>query len=139
MIKANYFNDAPILMPEDDKFGIDRFVQALSRSIRDLDSPIGATIALNGPWGSGKSSALNLIRHHLEPDVENGKIQLIDFRCWCFRGEEALTLAFLQELNTALGKNLSDKAKMLIPQLGKTLLQAGPVVGPAINLATGGI
>lgn len=139
MIKANYFNDAPILTPEDDKFGIDRFAQALSRSIRDIESPIGATIAINGPWGSGKSSAVNLIRHHLESDVGKGKLQLIDFKCWWFRGEEALTLAFLQELNTALGKNLSDKAKKLIPQLGKTLLQAGPVVGPAINIATGGI
>lgn len=139
MIKANYFNDAPILTPEDDKFGIDIFAQALSRSFRNLESPIGVTIALNGPWGSGKSSAVNLIRHHLEPDIETGKLQLIDFRCWWFRGEEALTLAFLQELNSALGKNLSDKAKKLLPQLGKTLLQAGPVVGPAINIATGGI
>lgn len=139
MTKSNYFNDAPILTPEDDKFGIDRFTQALSRSIRNIESPIGATIALHGPWGSGKSSAVNLIRHHLESDVEKGMLQLIDFKCWWFRGEEALTLAFLQELNTALGKNLSDKAKELIPKLSKTLLQAGPVVGPAINIATGGI
>lgn len=135
----NYFNDAPILKPQDDKFGIDRFAQALSRSLRDIESPVGATIALHGPWGSGKSSAVNLIRYHLEPDVESDKLQLIDFKCWWFRGEEALTLAFLQELNASLGKTLSDKAKSLIPQLGKTLLQAGPVVGPAVNLATGGV
>jgi len=137
MIKSNYFNDAPILTPEDDRFGIDSFAQALSCSIRDLESPIGVTIALNGPWGSGKSSAVNLIRHHLEVDIGKDKLQIIDFKCWWFRGEEALTLAFLQELNNALGKNLSEKSKKIIPQLGKTLLQAGPVVGPAINLATG--
>ncbi|MBD3330331.1 NTPase KAP [Candidatus Peregrinibacteria bacterium] len=139
MIKLNYFNDAPIITPDDDKFGIDSFAQALSHSIREIESPIGATIALNGPWGSGKSSAVNLIRHHLESDLENGSLQIIDFKCWWFRGEEALTLAFLQELNATLTKNLSDKAKELIPKLSKTLLQAGPVVGPAINLATGGI
>lgn len=138
MINPNYFNDAPIICPDDDKFGIDNFAQALSRSIREIESPIGATIALNGPWGSGKSSAVNLIRHHLEPDIEKGSLQIIDFKCWWFRGEEALTLAFLQELNATLAKNLGEKAKEIIPKLSKTLLQAGPVVGPAINLATGG-
>lgn len=139
MFKAGFFNDAPILTPEDDRFGIDRFAQALAQSFRNIESPIGATIALNGPWGSGKSSAVNLIRHHLKSDVDHGRLELIDFKCWWFRGEEALTLAFLQELNASLRKSLGDKAKELIPRLGKTLLQAGPVVGPAMNLATGGI
>lgn len=139
MIKTGYFNDAPILTPDDDRFGIDRFAQALAQSFKDIESPIGATIAINGPWGSGKSSAVNLIRHHLKKDVEDGKLELIDFRCWWFRGEEALTLAFLQQLNASLRKSLGEKAKELIPRLSKTLLQAGPVVGPAMNLATGGI
>lgn len=50
-----------------------------------------------------------------------------------------MTLAFLQELNASLTKSLGAKAKELIPRLGKALLQAGPVIGPAVNLATGGI
>ena len=111
----------------------------LAQSFKNIELPIGATIALNGPWGSGKSSAANLIRHHLKSEVEEGRLEIIDFRCWWFRGEEALTLAFLQELNSSLQKSLSDKAKELIPRIGKTLLQAGPVVGPAINLATGSL
>ena len=139
MNRSGYFNDAPILTPDDDRFGIDRFAQALAKSFKDIDSPIGATIAVNGPWGSGKSSAVNLIRYHLKDDVESGKLELVDFKCWWFRGDEALTLAFLQTLNASLQKSLTDKAKELIPRLGKTLLQAGPVVGPAMNIATGGI
>ncbi|MGB7911224.1 MAG: P-loop NTPase fold protein [Desulfobaccales bacterium] len=139
MFRAGFFNDAPILTPEDDRFGINQFAQALAQSFRKIESPIGATIALSGRWGSGKSSAANLIRHHLKNDVEDGGLEIIDFRCWWFRGEEALTLAFLQQLNTSLKKSLSDKAKELIPRIGKTLLQAGPAVGPAMNLATGGI
>lgn len=138
MSETNYFNDAPILSPDDDRFGIDPFAQAIPRSIREIGSPIGVTIAINGPWGSGKSSAINLIRHHLGPDVKAGKLEIIDFKCWWFRGEEALTLAFLQELNATLRKTLGKKAKKLIPQIGKILLQAGPVIGPAINVATGG-
>ena len=139
MSKDEYFNDAPILTPEDDRFGIDPFAQALAQSFRNIGAPAGATIALNGPWGSGKSSAVNLIRHHLKKDIEEGKLDLIDFKCWWFRGEEALTLAFLQELNASLQHSLGDKAKELIPRLGKILLQAGPAIGPAVNLATGGV
>jgi predicted KAP-like P-loop ATPase len=139
MTTNSYFNDAPILTPDDDHFGIDRFAQTLAKSLRDIKSPVGTTIAINGQWGSGKSSAVNLIRHHLKEDVERKQIELIDFKCWWFRGEEALTLAFLQSLNATLTKNLSSKANELIPRIGKTLLQAGPIVGPAINLATGGV
>lgn len=137
MPQPNYFNDAPISVPDDDRFGINPFAKTLAHSIKNLSQPIGATIAINGPWGSGKSSAVNLIRHHLLPDVEKGIIQVINFKCWWFRGEEALTLAFLQELNSTLGKSLGEKGKEIIPKLGKTLLQAGPVVGPALNIMTG--
>jgi predicted KAP-like P-loop ATPase len=104
-----------------------------------MESPIGTTIAINGPWGSGKSSALNLVRHHLQPECQAGRLEIIDFRSWWFRGEEALTLAFLQELNAALRETLGDKAKEILPKLGKTLLQAGPVVGATVNIATAGV
>lgn len=139
MSDERYFNDAPIAEPADDRFGVDSFAQALARGIRGIKSPVGATVALNGPWGSGKSSALNLIRHHLENKKDSDNLEIIDFKCWWFRGEEALTLAFLQELNASLAKNLGSKARELIPQLGKKLLQVGPVLGPIANYASGGI
>ena len=139
MTKLNSFNDVSITMPEEDLFGIDPFAQALAKSLRDMASPMGTTIALNGPWGSGKSSVVNLIRHHLKNDVEDDKLNIIDFKCWWFRGEEALTLAFLQELDSSLQRTLGEKAKNLIPKLGKKLLQAGQVIGPAINIKTGGV
>ena len=139
MAKHNYMNDTPIDSPDDDRFGIDPFARAIAQSIRGTNSPVGATIAINGPWGSGKSSAVNLIEHHLSPDVESGKLVVINFKCWWFHGEEALTLAFLQELSSALEKNIGTIAKEKIAKLGKTLLRAGPVVGPVISIATGGL
>lgn len=133
---SKYFNDAPIITPEDDKFGIDPFAKALAQSIIGINRPVGTTIAINGQWGSGKSSAINLIIHHLLGEVIKEKLEIVDFKCWWFKGEEALTLAFLQELNSHLSKSLSSQAKELLPKIGKKLLQAGPVLGHAINLAT---
>jgi predicted KAP-like P-loop ATPase len=99
-----------------------------------MPSPVGTTIALNGPWGSGKSSAVNLIRHHLKKDIEDDKLSIIDFKCWWFRGEEALVLAFLQELDSSLQKSLGEKIRKLIPQLGTRLFQTGQIVGAAIDM-----
>ena len=139
MTQENYFNDAPINTPEDDKFGIDPFASALANSIKNIEAPIGAVVGLNGKWGSGKSSAVNLIRYHLEEKVKSKELEIIDFNCWWFQGEEALTLAFLQELNSALVKSFGKKTKELISNIGKKLLQARPVIGPAVNIASGGL
>ena len=55
------YGDLPISTPEQDLFGIMPFVQALGRSVRQMKTPQGVVIGLNGPWGSGKSSAMNLL------------------------------------------------------------------------------
>ena len=139
MTDVDYFNDEAISTPEEDRFGVNPFAQALATSIKEIKAPVGTTIAINGKWGSGKSSTVNLIRYHLADTVTSEHLKIIDFKCWWFRGEEALTLAFLQELNAELEKTLGKKGKELIPKLGKALLRTGPVVGPAMNLATGGL
>lgn len=135
---SQYFNDSPIECAEDDRYGIAPFAKALARSIRTVVSPIGTAIAINGEWGSGKSSAVNLIRNELNA-AHDPNLEIVDFRCWWFRGEEALTLAFFQELNSTLKRTLGEKAKNLVPGIARQVLQAGPVIGTAVSLAaTGG-
>jgi predicted KAP-like P-loop ATPase len=134
---SRYFNDSPIEKPEDDQYGVAAFSSALATSLLGMASPVGTTIAINGPWGSGKSSAVNLIRRELETR-KNDQLTIIDFKCWWYRGEEAIALAFLQELNTALKTSLGDYVKGLVPEIGRQILQAGPVIGSAVALATTG-
>ena len=134
---TKFFNDNPIKNAEEDRYGITPFARYLAKSIRSIKAPFGTCIALNGPWGSGKSSAINLIRHGLESDGDEALI-ISDFKCWWYKGEEALILAFLQNLNVLLTNTLQDKVKNLVPKLGQSLLQASLFVGPAIATATGG-
>ena len=131
----NYFNDSPIENEADDKFGIAPFAAAMAKSILAMSDPVGTTIAINGEWGSGKSSAINLIRNELIKSNDDC-LTIVDFKCWWYRGEEALTLAFFQELNGALKEGLGDKAKDLVPNICRHILQAGPVIGTAVSLAT---
>lgn len=129
------YGDLPISKPEQDMFGIDGFVQSLARSVRNMRSPNGVVIALNGPWGSGKSSAINLLKHHLSDVTTSGDIEVVDFNPWWFRGEEALVLAFFRELYSATKPSLGDKARKLLPKLGARLLNAGGAVAPIADAA----
>ncbi len=129
----SYFNDSPIEHGDDDEYGVAPFATALAKSLLNIEGPIGTTIALHGPWGSGKSSVVNLIRSELNK-AGDPRLVVSEFNCWWYRGEEALALAFLQNLNAVLGSTLKDKVKNLVPKLGRGLLQAGPIIGPAIAL-----
>lgn len=131
-------NDKPIAEPSDDRFGIDPFAQTLAASIRKIKAPEGTVVALNGPWGSGKSSAVNLILHHLKDDVAKGEIVVVNFACWWFRGEEALALAFFRELYAGLGPSLGERFTKALPKIGARLLRAGAVVSSGADLAGAG-
>lgn len=55
--------DVPRKHTQDDLFGIQIYQDALVEYIRLTDTPI--TIALQGEWGSGKTSLMNLLRYNL--------------------------------------------------------------------------
>ncbi|MDW3204256.1 MAG: P-loop NTPase fold protein [Alphaproteobacteria bacterium] len=136
-MNSQYLNDSPIATSADDQYGITSFAESIAKGILGVKNPVGTAIALNGAWGSGKSSAVNLIRSQLEQsNCEN--LTISEFKCWWYRGEEALALAFLQNLNALLSDTLKGKVKDLIPKIGRGLLQAGPVIGAAVALTSAG-
>ena len=54
------FDDVPIAAPDQDRFGFDPFAVAISDCIRSIENQLGSVVAIYGPWGSGKSSVINL-------------------------------------------------------------------------------
>jgi predicted KAP-like P-loop ATPase len=100
-----------------------------------MKAPEGTVIALHGPWGSGKSSAVNLILHHLKDGDIEKEITVVNFACWWFRGEEALALAFFRELYGGIGPTLGERFKKALPRIGARLLKAGTVVSAGADLA----
>jgi len=111
------FNDKPINSPDEDKFGFEALAETIADSISNMTNmtkPEGTVIAINGPWGSGKSSLINLVRHHLDESPKKGDLKIVDFKCWWFRGEEALTIAFFRELYSAMKPTLTWKTKITL-------------------------
>lgn len=123
------YDDKPITWPEEDILGFDPLAIVIADSISKMEEPEGTVIAVNGPWGSGKSSVVNLVRHHLFRKGDAGP-KIVDFKCWWFRGEEALTLAFFRELSAALNRSVGQEAMESLSRLGTQILG---ITGPILN------
>jgi predicted KAP-like P-loop ATPase len=139
---SQYLSDSPIETSDDDRYGVAGFAKSIAKSIINLRKPVGTVIALNGAWGSGKSSIVNLIRSEIgaahadarTPEAE--KLVVTEFKCWWFRGEEALLLAFLQHMGGMLKDSYGDKAKGIVASVSRPLLQATPTIGAVLGAAT---
>lgn len=62
-MQSSNIRDIPRLANEDDLLGTDEYSLALETFIRSADTPM--TIAIQGEWGSGKTSMMNQIRENL--------------------------------------------------------------------------
>ncbi|WP_233874465.1 KAP family P-loop NTPase fold protein [Paraburkholderia adhaesiva] len=95
-------SDAPQFHPSFDAFGYAPFAQAIASAVRAIQSPRGLVMAIDGPWGAGKTSLLNFVRHYLSsptPEEATARIDapvvLVDFNPWWFADKEQLAMQFL--------------------------------------------
>jgi KAP-like P-loop domain-containing protein/outer membrane protein with glycine zipper len=58
-------SDRPILCAAEDQLGFQPFCATLAKGLREMAPAEGMVVALHAPWGSGKTSALNLLQRHL--------------------------------------------------------------------------
>jgi ABC-type lipoprotein export system ATPase subunit len=60
MAKYSGYTDRPAVTINEDLFNIEKYIQGLSRFILECNTPM--TIAIQGDWGSGKTSFMNMIK-----------------------------------------------------------------------------
>lgn len=130
-------SDRPCLDPNKDLFGYAPFAEQIANCILNHQGEDALVLALNGPWGSGKTTVLGFVEHYLEHgSAQNGPTPIIvKFNPWWFSGRDDLAKAFLRQLQAVLpGKN--EKFK----QLGEMLGEFAESLGGLIDLtgATGG-
>jgi hypothetical protein len=118
------FTDAPINKSEEDMFGVSQYVKGLSNFIRECDTPM--TIAIQGDWGSGKTSIMNMVKTELNDDVIS-----VWFNTWKFSQfhmEDDLAITFMtylsKEIEAYLEEGSSLKLKTQINQLCKNTVKA---------------
>jgi hypothetical protein len=73
--------DKPIALPSDDKFSRKTFAKKVAEKIQSkltVENAGALAIGINGPWGSGKTSFMNMIKGNID---KNNRI-VIDFNPW---------------------------------------------------------
>lgn len=121
------FSDLPVVNKEDDIFEVSNYVNALSAFIKECTTPM--TIAIQGTWGAGKTSLMNLIREKLGNSVDS-----IWFNTWQysqFNMEDELTLTLLSSLSEALEPEQSQRAN-----IGKSILSLASRTALKIGVST---
>ena len=118
--------DIPIDNVDDDVLDWGNFAEKLAKSIEAYDGPQTLTIGLNGSWGSGKTSLINLTIKQI--DTENYLV--IHFNPWFFSNQNNLYLQFLKliinELKNAQnddGNPIGRKMKHIKTMFEKTFLE----------------
>jgi hypothetical protein len=93
--------DAPIVRDEEDALGRLPFVDDLHEEIKKFPFDESVVFGLNGQWGSGKTSVLNLLRNRLRRDKS---IILVDFNPWYFSSAEVLVHRFYSGVAVAINR-----------------------------------
>jgi photosystem II stability/assembly factor-like uncharacterized protein len=87
--------DRPLQKGDLDATGqADRLAAQIGRFLRNARTEPPLTIAITGPWGSGKSSVLSRLRD----DLVLGKQRPVWFNAWHRQGEESMFAALLQSV-----------------------------------------
>ncbi len=122
-------SDEPIRSLEDDRLSRDRLVGVIASHILATDAPESVVIALNAPWGAGKSSFLNLLEGCLNVEYKEGEQTsqpiIIRFNPWHYGSVEQLARMFFAELGRGIG---TAGLKKLGKKIGNLLNAAGSIV-----------
>lgn len=105
--------DVPVQTRDDEALGVGMYADILARFITSCETPI--TIGIQGDWGIGKTSLLNMVRELLAPTPRRqAKYHVIYFNTWQysqFQQEQFLGLSILKGIMTEV-QNLDSLKEM---------------------------
>lgn len=136
-------SDRPITDPGQDRLERDGLVRAIANTIERAPRD-GFVIGLEGAWGEGKSSVLELVTRRLDA---RGTAQVLTFNPWLFTGTDDLLSRFFSQLAAEAQLKGGASAEPLARALTRLAATLGPMratpaagrfLGGAGSLARGG-
>lgn len=93
-IAGQFATDRPLREGDADAAGAGALAERISRFLRNRHTEPPLTLAITGPWGTGKSSVLN----RLVSDLERHGLRPVWFNAWHHQKEEHLFAALLEQV-----------------------------------------
>ena len=122
--------DIPRKGKNDDKFGLIAYEQGLETFLRGASTPI--TVALQGEWGSGKTSLMNVLKNDLCGDDNNpGDFFSVWINTWEFslmRDPHETLLQILFKMATDVVALTTDKKEEIVNKIMKGVIRIGTAV-----------
>lgn len=109
--------DSPIESPDEDLLGRADLAARFAKQLASMDASSGLVVGVLGPWGSGKTSFVNLTRSSLAA----AGVAIIDFNPWMFSGAEQLVDRFFIEVGEEL------KLRPGLAEIGEQFEQYGEI------------
>lgn len=134
---AGYSADRPIQNPDEDIFNRWPFARRIAETFTKRHDPSSLVLGIYGPWGDGKTSALNLLETALtrEPNVIP-----VRFNPWYFDSQEQLIRSLFSSVADALGRSLPSKSEeigRLLDKYGSILALASVTIGGVVHVSPG--
>ncbi len=139
-------NDKPIEKCDEDIFGWKDHARMLAKLITH-ESNDDVALGISAPWGSGKSSMLNLIKEQINEIGIDPKPIIVEFDPWFYGSEEKVIHSFFETLAKAIFKEnhpTREAISKIMGYLSKILTKTpdlpstftpNPLVTEAINFA----
>lgn len=128
--------ERPIETPNEDSLSRTDFVRRLADALIDKSTQKsrGIAIGITGPWGSGKSSVLNLLRQHIKTLYPEAIV--VRFDPWLVSGRNDLISEFIRELIRTINADsrASEQFKLVAGSLAKYGEYLAPVVATWVPL-----
>jgi predicted KAP-like P-loop ATPase len=126
--------DEPIKNRTDDRLGRDGLARVIAREIKRAPRAGGFTMAVTGPWGSGKTSVVNLVLEQLKVAKD---VEIVHFNPWFFSGAHDLLARFFDEV----AGQLEGRPHRKLREVAERLKVYGAVLTPLMRglPAAGGV
>lgn len=133
------YTDIPLLTNEHDSFDVQFYIDGLCDYIRSCSTPM--TISIQGDWGSGKTSMMNMIKEKVQGDVVP-----VWFNTWKYSQFDMQDRLVFSMLNAIIGQltegcnDLKDKFVANIARIAKivtvsTIAQFSSMAADEVNAA----
>jgi hypothetical protein len=129
--------ERPIQSHREDRLGREGFIRRLTGTLinESTGKSTGVVIGVAGPWGSGKSSLLNILNEHILTAYPQALV--VRFDPWLVSGRDDLVGKFISEITGTINARPSPSRELT--EFAKLFAEYGAQLSPVAELAQGGL